>query len=103
MFLNSHELEGVVTGPEHTRKHQPAELVVCSDPVFFRGHADMSLIDERRFIIPCKIRMFPLIGKGRVPNQSGEYQSARVLNCDFCPGGDALSRTAVPMHPEFVR
>ena len=59
MLLDGHELNGVVAGIHDPRQDVGGKFTPRTDPFRILGHADVTLVNQRRPVRPREIRMPP--------------------------------------------
>ena len=100
MLHDRHELDDVVAGLLHARKHVVAELRVGVDTLLLAAHADMRLIDERRLEPGRWRRVAPLVL--RLVDLRAEEVGLGILNDVARIRGDSLAVPPFPAHFKTV-
>ena len=62
MFLDGHNLDGVITVGDDARQHVHTEFLVSADALAVLGHANVALIDQQRLGVGHKVLDLELIG-----------------------------------------
>ena len=68
MFLDSHNLNGVISILYNAWQYIILELSICSHLLGILSHSDVALIDEQRTGIGLKPLTMPLVRLFRVPH-----------------------------------
>ena len=102
MFLDSHNLYGVVSVGFNAGKHLILELGVGAHTLTLLRHANVAFVDEQRLGIGYKAFHFPFIWSFRSPHLSREYLGFLILHhtCSVCR--NAHTGTPFPTHNHLI-
>lgn len=103
MFLNCHDLNGIVAGFFYSRQDVILELDICTDLFGILRHTDMAFIDEQRACIDFEPVIIPDVGIFGSPDLRGENLCFVILNDALTPSGDAFTLAVIPAHIHFVQ
>ncbi len=102
MFLDGHDLDGVVAVGGDARQHVGAELLVAAYLLFLLCHAYVAFIDQQRSGVGAEIGVGPCEMAVRGIHFGGEYVCVGVLHHTVGIGGNAFAASAVPVHHHFI-
>ncbi len=102
MFLDGHDLNGVVAVLLDARQHVLGKLLVGAYLLSILSHADVALVDEQRVLLGLEVLLLPLVGLLRIPHLSREYLGLVVLYHAAAPGRNTLALAAVPLDLHLV-
>jgi len=97
MFLDGHQLEGVVSQARDPWKDFGAEPIEICNSRFLCTHAYVRFIDQGMSHAGW-IAVFPFIGFRRFPYLGTEYLGFRILDTAPCVGRETLSCTSRPLY-----
>lgn len=102
MFLDSHDLNAVISVLSDTGKDIFAEFIIGAHFFCILRHADVAFVNHQRSDIGYKYFFLEFIGFGRFPYLSTENLSLLVLYDTVCPCRDTFSLSSFPVNFQFV-
>ena len=103
MFLDGHNLYGIVTVGGYARQHIGAELVVRAYALFVYGHTYMALVDKERRFLGTERSLGELIRLIWRPHLCREDIRGGVLNHTGGIGRNAFAASTVPIHFQLIQ
>ena len=103
VFLNGHNLYGVIAVGCDARQHEFAELVVGAHAFALLRHAYVAFVYEQGLGVGHEIVVLPFVGAVGMPYLRREYGCLFVLDYACGVGRDALARASGPAYYHFVK
>ena len=102
MFLNSHNLNGVISVLNYSWQYLLTELIICSNLLLILCHTNVTLINQQWRSLCLKGLFLPYIWLSRCPYLCREDFTCFILNNTLCPSRDALTFSTVPMYTHLI-
>ncbi len=102
MFLNSHNLDTIISFFSNTRKYFLAEFVICAHFFLLLCHSDMTFINQQRIRVGLKCFLLEFIGVLRSPDLCTEYFGLFILYHTCSPRRNTFALSAFPIYIQFV-
>jgi len=103
MFLDGHELQGIVPRIDHPGQDLLPKFFIGSDFFLRLRHADVGFIDPGGFRRAAEKGLPPNVGMFRLPDLCGEQFGGRVLDDAPSIGWNSLPVSSRPAHQKFVK
>ena len=103
MFLNSHQLQCIVSGLFDPGKYVVTKFSIASNLGVFLGHSNVHFIYKKRCRRFGKLFTFPKIRFFRPPHLGIEYQCFRILHDAIGIGGNTIPLPACPMNFKTIK
>ena len=103
MFLNSHNLNGIISFLRNTGQHHTTEFVVTANFLFIRSHTDMTFINHQRISLCTEHLLSEPVRILRFPDLCTEYLCLLILYHTVGPCRYAFSFTAIPTDFQFIQ
>ena len=103
MFLNSHNLNAIVSFLCDTRKYLFTKFIIASNFLFLLCHADMAFVNQQRISGRLKCLLPKFIGVLRSPHLRTEYLCLFILNHPCSPSWNTFTLTTIPIYIQFVQ
>ena len=97
MFLNSHNLNGIISFLRNTGQHHTTEFVVTANFLFIRSHTDMTFINQQWRDIRLKPFMLEHIRFLRIPYLRAENFGIFILNDTPYPCRNTFPAASFPL------
>ena len=101
MFLDSHDLDAVVTVLDDARQYILLELSIGSNLLCILAHTDMALINQERSGLCLESLLLPLV-RLWIPNLRRENLGLLILYYALSPCRDSLAFATFPVHLHLV-
>ena len=101
MFLDSHDLDAVVTVLDDARQYILLELSIGSNLLCILAHTDMALINQERSGLSLESLLLPLV-RLWIPNLRRENLGLLILYYALSPCRDSLAFATFPVHLHLI-
>ena len=102
MFLDSHDLDTVVSILNNARQHIVLEFGIGAHLFGILSHSYMALINEQRILLRLEVLLLELIFLFWIPHLGREYLRIVVLNYTTAPSWNTFSLTTVPVDLHLI-
>ena len=103
MLLDGHDLDGIVSGPHHTRQHSGAEFFVRAHALCVLGHANVAFVDEQRVTLGAECAGGESVRLVGLPHLGGKDGRLLILHGTLAPRRHTLAAAAVPIDFHLVQ
>ena len=102
VFLNSHDLDCIISILGNSGKSETSELIIGTDPFLILSHSDVTFIYKERFCIRSEFLNLEFVRVLGCIYLSREDMCLLILHHATCISRDTLSASAVPFHKHLV-